>query len=154
MNSTAIKIDPNNNANSIILKFSEKNERKILKAFLLERLHRLFIELFDSKIQYNQKNFSMECYAMDNKIIQLLIQGIIETGEYTLEGVAHSTHIPFDVIYDAACGINNHISITAWTKIIDLYIQLKPDTVQALTNKLLEITNQNRSAFSSLLNET
>jgi hypothetical protein len=82
---------------SLILKFSVKNERKILKAFLLSRLHQLFCELFQSKLQCNQNNSSMECYTMDSKIIQLLIHGIVETGEYTLEGIAHYTHIPFDV---------------------------------------------------------
>lgn len=56
------------------------NERKILKAFLLGRLHQLFCELFRSKMQNNQNNSLMEYYVMDSKIIQILIQDIIETG--------------------------------------------------------------------------
>src|SRR3990167_10457883 len=73
---------------TLILKFSVKNKRKILKAFLLGCLHQLFCELFQNKIRCNHNNFSMEYYVMDNKIVQLLIQGIVETGEYTLEGIA------------------------------------------------------------------
>lgn len=106
-NSLTEEIFPKNNVCSLLVKFSEKNERKILKAFLVRRLHQLFCELFHSKIKDDQNNSSMECYTMDSKIIQLLIQGIVDTGEYTLEGIAYHTHIPFDVIYDAACGINN-----------------------------------------------
>ena len=139
---------------TIILKFSAKNERKILKAFLLGRLYQLFCELFQNKMQCNQNNSSMECYTMDSKIIQLLIQGIVETGEYTLEGIAFYTRIPFDVIYDAACGINNQFSITPWARIVGLYMQVKPDIAQVLIDRLLEIRDKNRAALSSLLTET
>lgn len=135
------------------LRFSLKNERKILKAFLLGRLHQLFCELFQSKIECNQNNSLVEYYAMDGKIIQLLIQGIVDTGEYTLEGIALYTRIPFDVIYDAACGIKSQFSITPWARVVDLYIQTKPDVSQVLIDKLLEIREKNRAAFSSLLTE-
>ena len=135
------------------LKFSSPNERKILKAFLLGRLHQLFSELFHNKIQQYKADSSMECYTMDSKIIQILIQGIVETGEYTLEGIAHVTRIPFDVIYDAACGNSNQLSITPWARIVDLYTQVKPEVAQLLFNKLLEIKDKNHLALSLLLNE-
>lgn len=138
---------------TLILKFSEKNERKILKAFLLGQLHQLFCKLFQNKIPCYQNNLSMECYAMDSKIIQLLIHGIVETGEYTLEGIALYTHIPFDVIYDAACGINNQFSITPWVRVVDLYMQVKPDIAKILIEKLLEMKEKNIFSISSLLNE-
>lgn len=138
-----------NNFHVFILKFPNKNERKILKAFLLGRLHKLFCELFHEKIQQN--NSSMECYTMDSKIIQCLLQGIVETGEYTLEGIAHHTRIPFDVILDAACGNSSHFTITPWARIADLYIQLKPDIAQLFFNKLLEIKDKSSTAALSLI---
>lgn len=133
-------------------RFSLKNERKILKAFLLSCLHELFNDLFHSKLCI-ENNYLMECYKMDNKTIQLIIHGIVETGEYTLEGIALYTRIPFDVVYNAACGIGNECSITLWARIIDLFIQIKPDIAKSLIDKLLEIKN-NRAVFSLLLNET
>ena len=84
------------------------------KNFLIGTLTSNIFELFKSKMQCDQNNSSLEYYAMDSKIIQLLIQGIVETEEYNLEGIAFYTGIPFDVIYDAACGIGNHFSITPW----------------------------------------
>lgn len=96
----------------------------------------------------------MECYAMDSKIIQLIIHGIVETGEYTLEGVALYARIPFDVIYDAACGISNQLSITPWTRIVDLYMQVRPDIAKILVDKLIELKEMHRAAFSLLLNES
>lgn len=134
-------------------RFSAKSERKMLKAILLGQLHQLLSGLFRNKIQFDQNNSSMECYAMDSKIIQLLIQSIVETGEYSLEGIALYTQIPLDVIYDAACGVNNQLSITPWARVVDLFMQVKPDVTQILIDKLLEIKDKCRAAFSSLLNE-
>jgi hypothetical protein len=133
---------------------STKIERKILKIFLLSHLQKVFYELFYNIIQNTHNNLSMEHYAMDNKIIQLLIKNIIDTGEYTLEGIAYYTHIPFDIIYEAACGINNQFSITSWTKIVSLYIQVKPEITELLINKLLEIKDKNNLGFLSLINDT
>ncbi len=130
-----------------------KNRRKILKVFLLGRLQKLFCELFQNKMQFIQNNNSMECYAVDSQIIQFLIQEIIETGEYTLEGIAFHTRIPFDVVYDAACGIGNQFSITPWAKIVDLYIQVKPEIALAFTARLLETNSSRISSLSTLLTE-
>ncbi|OGT38635.1 MAG: hypothetical protein A3F12_05855 [Gammaproteobacteria bacterium RIFCSPHIGHO2_12_FULL_38_14] len=137
-----------------ILKISiKKQKRKILKVFLLGCFHQLLCELFQSKIQH-QNNFLMESYSMDSQIIQFLIQDIVETGEYTVEGIANYTRIPFDIIYDAACGINNQFSITPWARVVDLYIQVKPDISRFLIDKLLKIVNKDSTAFSSLLIES
>jgi len=138
---------------TIILKFSAKNERKILKAFLLGQLHQLFCKLFQNKMLRNDNDSPMECYAMDSKIIQFLIQGIVETGEYTLEGIALYTYIPFDIIYDAACGINNQFSITPWVRVVDLYMHVKPDITKILIDKFLEMKEKNLISISSLLKE-
>jgi len=146
------KVTSKINDNHFTLTSSLKNERQLLKAFLLGRLQRLFSEIFYNKIQLSQHNSSVECYTMDSKIIQFLIHGIIETGQYTLEGISYYTHIPLDVIYDAACGISKQFSITPWAKIVDLYIQVKPDVEQIFIDKLLETKNKNCAAFSLLLN--
>lgn len=129
------------------------NERNIIKAFLLSHLHHLFCNLFHKKIQFEQNNSLMESYTVDNKIIQLLIQGIIETGEYTLEGIALYTKIPFDVIFDAACGNNTQLSITPWARVVNLYMQVKPEVTQLLFNRLLERKDKKDLNLSSLLNE-
>lgn len=131
------------------LNYLLKPDRKILKVFLLERLHKIFLKTFKDKILSNQ-NSIMECYAMDNKIIQLIITAIIETEEYTLEGIANYTRIPFDVIFDAARGEGNQLSITLWTRIIDLFIQVKPDIAKSICKDLLE-TIANKEVRLSLL---
>ena len=136
------------------IKYSIRNERTLLKAVLLSRIHHLVSELFNRSIQPNiNNNVSMESYIMDSKILQLLIQGIVDTGEYTLEGISFYTKIPFDVIYDTACGINSHLSVTTWTKIVDLYMQVKPEVAQVLCEKLHRVVEKKYTSISTLLNE-
>lgn len=136
-----------------LLEFYTKNKRKMMKAFLLSRLHQLFCNLFHSRTASEKNNSSMESYTVDSKIIQFLIQGIIDSGEYTLEGIAHYTRIPFDIILDAACGNNTQLSITLWARVADLYMQVTPHITQLLFDYLIEIKNKNHHALSLLLNE-
>jgi len=128
--------------------------REVLKTFLLLHLHQILFELLRASDFKNQLDQTMEYHIMDSKIIQLLIQGIIDSEEYTLEGIAYYTQIPFDVIYDATCGITNHFSITPWTRIMDLYLKVRPDVKKALVHKLLEFKDQHHGNFSSLLTGT
>lgn len=135
-----------------VLRFTTKNVRKILKAFLLSRLYEFLCEELAQKSQHYL--YRMEYHVMDSKVIQHLIQGIIATEEYTLEGIAHYTHIPFDVIYDAACGTNIQISVTPWARVVDLYLKVKPEIKKELVNKLIEISDESGGEFSSLLVNT
>ena len=122
---------------------------QILRAFLLSFLYEVF---FISSLETDFNNYLMEHSFMDNKVMQFLIQSILDTEEYTLEGIAIYTHIPFDVIYDITCGINKQASITTWAKLVDLYLRTKPDILPMLINKLLEIRDKkNRESFLSIL---
>jgi hypothetical protein len=134
-------------------RFVRRGSRKILMALLLSQLHEIFSIVFKNNIQPNQNNSSMECYTMDSKIIQLLISGIVDSGNYTLEGVALYTRIPFDVILDAACGNTKQISITPWARIVGLYIQVNPEISKVLFERLLELGDKNPAGISLLVNE-
>jgi len=106
-----------------------KHERLLLKVFLLNQLHQILCEIFSRQLKTDNSYFSKEIYEMDTKIIQLLIQSITNTEEYTLEGISYYTHIPFDIIFEAACGIRNQLSMTFWVRLIDLYPSV-PATVR------------------------
>lgn len=136
------------------LTFTPTNERKMLNAFLLSRLHEALLETLCAKQTSNHDQItSEENLAMDNQILQLILKGIIETGEYTLEGVAHYARIPFDIIYDIACGINIPISITTWTKIASIYTQVRPEIATVLFKKIADMQEKSNMPLSSLLNE-
>jgi len=138
---------------SFISKYSPKNERQILKTFLLTSFREVFSKMFFIETKKDQNDSSLEQYEMDNKIIQSLIYGIVETGQYTLEGISYYTRIPFDVIYEAAYGVSKEFTITLWARVVDLYLQVRPDVEEILIEKLLELKNKSCSAFSVLLAE-
>ncbi|OGT58632.1 MAG: hypothetical protein A3F43_01490 [Gammaproteobacteria bacterium RIFCSPHIGHO2_12_FULL_42_10] len=138
-------------------------EKKLLKLFLLCKLQTLLIEMFYKDIQTDfPANASSSCYLhyhpitehyfMDNKIIQLVIRGILEGGEYSLSGIAYYTRIPFDIVLDAACGNSHDLSITAWTRIVDMYMRAKPGVSKMLLERLLNLQSEDPLTISSLLN--
>lgn len=128
-------------------------ERKILKAFLLKIIYQLLCDLSQNKIEKEKNNSLLECYAMDSKVMQFLIHSIVESGDYTLEGIAYQTHIPFDVIYDAACGMTNQFSITSWAKIVELYFEVKPEVEDIIVGRIAEIKEKYHTKMTTLLNE-
>lgn len=144
-----------------VMKPLNKNEKKLLKIFLIASLHRLFTYLIDQNIQKQKvqnriektTEFRKECYKMDGKMLQGFIREIVDTGEYTLEGIASCTRIPLDVILDMICGYNLQPSITFWTRIVDLYLQVKPEISQLFFEKLIEVKEKNNLSLSALLNE-
>jgi hypothetical protein len=138
---------------ALLSRFGTRDGRKVLMALLLGQLHEVFNVVFHDNIESNQNNSSMECYTMDSKIIQLLISGIVDSGNYTLEGIAYHTRIPFDVIMDAACGNTTQISITPWARIVGLYIQVNPEISRVLFERLLELGDKNPGGISLLVNE-
>lgn len=130
--------------------------KNILKAFLIYRLYHFVKKIYQVNHPLDQRHddySKQENYSMDNKLIQFIINEILVTGEYSLEGIARYTRIPFDVIYDAASGINPKISVTSWIQIINLYLQVKPQLAALFTEKLVEIKDQDDEALLALLEE-
>lgn len=135
-----------------ILPSLEKYQRKLCKACLLSCLNQVFIEIFSEQLKYFQFDYSTEIYDMDNKIIQLIINEMINSTAYTLEGIAAQTHLPFEIVHNVAYGINNQLSNSAWTRILWLYIEFNPAIVDILIKKLIGL-KKNDESILSVLNE-
>lgn len=58
---------------------------------------------------------------IDGYIIRKLVNDLIINREYSIEGLAHYTGFPEDVIYDISAGLNNDPTITLSNKIIELH---------------------------------
>lgn len=145
------KLRFNNFTYAVFFKKLTQKQRKILKVLLLAHLHTLFTQIFQNITKNNRTISFVEHYVMDNKIIEFLINEILKTEEYTLEGIAYHTRVPFDIIFDAACGNNSQLTITLWTRIVQMYAQVKPDAAKILLQYLLEIEDENRPSLSVLL---
>lgn len=155
-NSSSHVSNSQNHALSSTTNSLNKNEKKLLKVFLVTHLQKFFCSLYHKNFQfYLGKNYELttESYEMDGKIIETLISEIVKTGEYTLEGIATYTKIPLDIIIDAACGTCHQLSVTPWTRIVDLFMQVRPDITKAVFEKLISIIEENNLKLSSILNE-
>jgi hypothetical protein len=150
--SSANLLNPNPRIETFLHKSSSKDKRKILKAFLIASLYKIMGDSLFEKTGYGGDDY-LECYLMDRKIIQLFIHEIIATNEYTLEGIAYQTRIPYDVIYEAASGINGEFSIILWARIITLYIEVKPEVAEKLIDNFLEMKIKNAAELSVLLSD-
>ena len=80
-----------------------------------------------------------------------MINNIIASGNYTIEGIAYHTRLPLDIVIDAACGNNKYFSLTPWAKIIDLFMQANPEITDLLLTKILTLKDNRQ--LSLILNE-
>ncbi len=133
------------------MSLNSKMERKILRAFLLSCLYQIVCEQLDETNDDLDNNDLMEYYIMDSTVMKFLLQSILDTNEYTLEGIARYTRIPFDIIFEIACGIKNQVSIATSVRIIHLYIQVKPEMARQLFEKILTFKEKNLDFFSLFL---
>lgn len=123
---------------SIVATNSLKSNQAFFKTVLCTQFYRMLELYYQNQLEIRSDSHTLDVYIMNNKIIKLLIEEIVNTGEYTLEGIAYHTRIPFDVIDEAACGLNAQISIAAWVKIIDLYFSIKPEAKSMLIKTIME----------------
>lgn len=86
-------------------------ESQLLDALLI---HALCKEL--AKIYRETKNM-----ISNKSIINLILQDLIRTNDYTISGVATYTNLPEEVIYDIAIGKNNNPTLEVSRKIIELH---------------------------------
>lgn len=113
--------------------------------------YQLISEQFRDRGLLKPENLCLEIYRMDRRMTQLIINNLVESGQYSLEGIARYTHIPFEVVYDAACGVGGGISATLWTRIVHLYLSVYPDLAKKLVERFVEMQQKNDGALSSLL---
>jgi len=75
---------------------------------------------------------------IDAGVIRFLINDIIATEEYNLEGVANYMRVPLDVIVDLVTGININPSLAISTKIIELHTTVRKPVYGEIIKKIAE----------------
>ena len=74
----------------------------------------------------------------DDNIVRCLINDLIQSGEYSLPGIASYTNTPEDVVYDIASGLNTRPSFFLARKVIDLHKEARKDIYIKILNKVIE----------------
>ena len=117
-----------------------KEEGLILEVELFARLCEELKQTF--KIKYKDYLRIMKCSAeMENAImeahfVRCVINDILSTNEYTLDGIAYYTHTPEEVVYELAMGSNTSPSAALLRKIIELHRAVRRDLYEALMKKI------------------
>jgi len=72
----------------------------------------------------------------DMKFMQEMIKDILSTQEYSLAGIATQTHIPEDVLYDVASGLNNNPTFEVSRRLFELHINVRHDLYEGIMQKI------------------
>ncbi len=117
-----------------------KEENILLEADLFVFICREIEEVF----RKSQKNYflsmkftlEMENHMLEQNFVRLIIKDILQTGEYTLQGIALYTDTHEDVIEELASGINARPTVKPFRKIIELHRSVRPELYESMRKKI------------------
>jgi len=113
----------------------------LLEATIYVRIYYELIEFFkkqnENYFRFIKFTKEMEKNMLETNFLRLIINDILSTEEYALQGIAYYTKLPEDIIYEFASGINTKPSATSLLKILELHISIRKDFYKIIINKLL-----------------
>lgn len=118
-----------------------KEESIILEVELFTRICDELKEFF--KIQHKdyfrllKMSSNKEDAMIEEKFVFLIIQDILQTNNYTKEGIAYYTDTHTDVIDEILTGINKNPSANFLRKIIELHRSVRSDLYSLIAKKLI-----------------
>lgn len=122
-----------------------KEANQILEAELFTYLCKEFKEIFRQKytdyFRLMKMNKLMENMMLETNCVRLIIDDILATEAYTLEGIACYTDTHEDIIHEIMIGRNTDPSYSIVRKIIELHKSVRPNLYNDLVNKIIKNTN-------------
>lgn len=117
-----------------------KEEGIILEIELFTRLCEALKESFKNHykdyLRVIKCHSEMENMLMEAQFVRCVINDILSTEEYTLDGIAYYTQTPEDVVYELATGSNTSPSANVLRRIIELHRTVRRDLYDALMKKI------------------
>lgn len=124
------------------IKKLNKYELTLLETELLARVCEKLKQIFKMQLKeyFNLMRVSIEKEnaMLEAKFIRLIIQDILLTNEYTLNGIAYYTDTPLEVVGELFIGINTRPSAMFLRRIIELHRSVKRDVYKAIINKITQ----------------
>src|SRR3990167_6503390 len=121
-------------------KFS-KEENSLLEAELFVRicndLKEFFRDQYKDFFQFMKFTANKENVMLERNFIQLIINDILSTEEYTVQGIAHYTDIHEDIIHEFASGLNTKPLAICLRKIIELHQSVRHQLYQSIGKKIV-----------------
>lgn len=107
-----------------------------LFARICEELKEVFREQHREYFQLMKLTIEKENTMLEAKFVRSIVQDILSTQEYNLEGIAHYTDTHEDVVQEVYTGQNQNPSATFLRKIIDLHRTVRHDLYLEITKKI------------------
>jgi len=124
-------------------KFSDLSKEKIY-LIELELFIRVYMELTQIFRSYYREYFSimkfstnMEQEMIDDNFLKLILNDLLLSEAYSLEGIAYHIQEPEDVVYEVASGHNTNPSFKLSRKIIELHRSFRPDLYKKIIDNLI-----------------
>lgn len=128
-----------------------KEEHLLLEAELFINLCAELKEIFREEYQeyFHLMKFTteMENTMLDENLVRLVINDILSSNEYTMEGIAQYTNTHIDVIQEMVSGLNPNPSVTLFRKTMELHRSIRSDLYHLLMKKITE--KNNRPTYST-----
>ncbi len=103
-----------------------------------EELREIFRKQYREYFRLMKFTIEMENKMLESKFVRLIIQDILATGEYSLEGIAHYTDSHEEVIEEVMIGRNASPSAALLRKLIDLHRSVRHELYKEITKKITE----------------
>lgn len=117
-----------------------KAEIHFLEAELFTRicdaLKGVFKNYYKNYFQLMKYTNQMEDTMLEANFVQFIINDILSTEEYTLEGIACYIDTPEDVIVELVTGRNTTPSAIVFRRIIELHRMVRQELYQSITKKI------------------
>jgi hypothetical protein len=118
-----------------------KAELSILEAELFSKMYSELKEFFRKQLkdyfELMKFNIEMENNMLDTHFMSNLVNDILITQQYTIEGIACYTNSFEEVIVDIASGKNLYPSFPLGRKIIDLHRSVRPKLYEEIIKRII-----------------
>lgn len=118
-----------------------KEENILLEAELFTRVCEELTKFYKFKYQEYfrliKSNFDKESGMLEVNFLRCIVNDILLTEEYTLEGIACYTQEPIEVIYDILIGCNIAPSLLLSRKLIELHRSVRSNLYREIVKKIV-----------------
>ena len=116
-------------------------EKFLLEADLYLAVFNEIIEMFRLQrkeyFRLLKLDINMENTMIELEFVRLLIQDILESQTYNMEGIARYTHTPEDVIYDLILKSGSNELMMFPRRLIELHRSIRPELYRDILNKIV-----------------
>lgn len=118
-----------------------KHECLLLEAELFrnicQELRDIFRNQYKEYFHFMKFSLEMENTMLDGNFVSLIIQDILSTNEYTLQGIACYTNTPPDIVEEIAIKRNVSPSAIFLQRIIELHRSVRLDLYNMIIKKII-----------------